>query len=236
MDRERLDIAADINRRVVFFAENGVEYYGTLGGWNESRAFVYPNGDRSKGLRPVKLSRVFFLSVEDGTPLGDDGRPATLEALRAVQVAPNAWAHVTLPGRTGKEAARARDLRAVSTSLEVENITAGRSGNNPRSWEAFKGIEHLIPSRAVSILERFGMGEGQKLNWTCDELEVALDMAHQSASSIISLLRKRNILRPNGSKRPTRLNSPADVLILAPREEWILSPPEAPSPERKLYD
>ena len=57
---------------------------------------------------------------------------------------------------------------------------------------------------------------------TCDELEVELGLAHQSASARVRDLRGEGVLEDSGRRRPTRTGTPAIVLVVTAEARRLL--------------
>lgn len=96
--------------------------------------------------------------------------------------------------------------------ISGEDITANYHKGNENSKEAakkakvhaardFQRILAFVASRAMT-------------GATCDEIEEALEMSHQTCSARCADLKKDSRLVPSGQKRKTRKGCNADVLIL----------------------
>jgi hypothetical protein len=106
----------------------------------------------------------------------------------------------------------------VQAPAKREDVCRNNHGGNPES-EAANRRTDKDNDRAL-ILE--ALGAAGLRGETCDALEVALGMTHQTASARCSdLLRDGMIVRKlvpgpkKYEKRPTRTGSPAAVLVLA---------------------
>ncbi len=109
--------------------------------------------------------------------------------------------------------------RAIAATLATE----------PRPSLPFVAGSPTSHSAALSMQEHAGTQEGRVLAFiasrkdkgsTCDELETALGLAHQSAGARIAALCKATPERPaaiaySGRTRPTRSGRAAGVLVLA---------------------
>jgi len=88
----------------------------------------------------------------------------------------------------------------------------------PESWWAW--IEHL-PKRNKNLRRVVQTLLDSKGGMTCDEVEIATGMSHQSCSATISHASRRGLLIKSGLRRPTRTGSLAMVYVLpntAPEE------------------
>jgi predicted transcriptional regulator len=54
---------------------------------------------------------------------------------------------------------------------------------------------------------------------TCDEIEVALGISHQSVSGRCTNMKDKGYIVDSGERRPTRTGTDAMVWIIAPRED-----------------
>lgn len=96
------------------------------------------------------------------------------------------------------------------------DITAGRHGGNPESAEASASID---PDKArlrrlvVAYVRTCG-----EAGATCDEVEEALGLAHQTASARITEAKALGELRRTDDRRPTRSGRNAAVLVAIEEE------------------
>ena len=75
----------------------------------------------------------------------------------------------------------------------------------------------------ASILAYITRQEGS----TCDEVEVVLNLRHQTASCFIRFMTQEGVLKDSGSKRLTRSGRTAIV--------WIPTPQKPFDPQRDMY-
>ena len=85
------------------------------------------------------------------------------------------------------------------------------------SRAAYESVKAHIPTIQGQILSLLLMGPK-----TCDEMEVILDMPHQTVSACITGLKKAGAVRDSGKRRPTRTGRKAAVLE-------ITEPPATPA-------
>lgn len=77
------------------------------------------------------------------------------------------------------------------------------------SIEAFDSIENIEPTLNQKVFKLIKDGAGR----TCDEIEIALNMRHQTISSRITHLTKIGAIVDSGARRPTRSGRNAIVWI-----------------------
>ena len=87
------------------------------------------------------------------------------------------------------------------------------------SRAAYESVKAHIPTIQGQILSLLLMGPK-----TCDEMEVILDMPHQTVSACITGLKKAGAVRDSGKRRPTRTGRKATVL------EMVTPPPPSKDP------
>jgi hypothetical protein len=97
-----------------------------------------------------------------------------------------------------------------------EDICAGRHGGNPESVEAGKATHRKRDCMLILHCLKTFWSEGA----TCDELEQALHLSHQTCSARCADLKRKGLVRPKPlgdgyEKRPTRTGYMAAVLVLA---------------------
>ena len=71
-------------------------------------------------------------------------------------------------------------------------------------------------TRILAVLERKALHGA-----TCDEVEVELSLAHQTASARIKGLRDKGRLLKTATVRQTRRHRPASVYVLSAYREWV---------------
>ena len=76
-----------------------------------------------------------------------------------------------------------------------------------------EAAEMLRPSAATLRAEVF-RAISNSLGLTCDELEVCLDMRHQTCSARVCELHQRGMIVDTGRRRPTRSGRPAAVYVV----------------------
>lgn len=91
----------------------------------------------------------------------------------------------------------------------MNDPTADRHGGNPESQAAGASIEpEWIRRRVRRYVETRGY-----IGATCDEIEHALDLRHQTASARITELKRRGDLIDTGRRRPTTSGRAAAVYV-----------------------
>lgn len=96
-------------------------------------------------------------------------------------------------------------------NLFDQDICRNRHGGNPFSdaaHESAKATKQQTIRDIIDHLKRQGINGA-----TCDEIEVALGLKHQTASARCSDLKNAKIVKENG-RRKTRSGSTAAVLVL----------------------
>lgn len=88
-----------------------------------------------------------------------------------------------------------------------------RQRAHPESRAAFNSIRGHLPQLDASLV-RF-MRENFNIGWTCDEIEVALLLSHQTASSALKRLKDSKIVIETDRTRATRSGRRARVVVLA---------------------
>jgi predicted ArsR family transcriptional regulator len=91
-----------------------------------------------------------------------------------------------------------------------DDICENRHGGNPESAEAHESIaggKRAAWNRIMRHLESCG-------DATCDEMEIALGMRHQSCSARFAELKAEGIIEATGERRPTRSGRDARVFRL----------------------
>lgn len=71
------------------------------------------------------------------------------------------------------------------------------------------GKKEAMQQRILAFIRSMGLDGA-----TCDQIEIALDMAHQTASARVSELKKLRLIVDSGSRRETRTGSKAAVLTV----------------------
>lgn len=92
------------------------------------------------------------------------------------------------------------------------DITGRFHGGNPESHAAFESIRegrHLDRLRIVGYIAYRGQDGA-----TCDEIEVALRLSHQTASARVTEAKARGEIVDSGSRRPTRSGRSAAVYVI----------------------
>jgi len=105
-----------------------------------------------------------------------------------------------------------KDAEQMPDHVSTDDITANRHGGHENSKEAHKKALKNAARDRKRILDYLDtrLAEGA----TCDELEQALDLSHQTCSARCSDLKRSSQVMPSGQKRKTRKGVNADVLIL----------------------
>lgn len=87
---------------------------------------------------------------------------------------------------------------------------------NANSMIAWKMSRHGVASDKRLILFHInaGMNDG-RYGATCDEIEAATGLLHQTCSARMNDLMNEGVIKPSGFKRSTRRGRPADVYCLA---------------------
>jgi hypothetical protein len=107
-----------------------------------------------------------------------------------------------------------------------DDVTWHYHGGNPRSNEAWQNASQSAHRHrrliweTLSMLGRYGA--------TSDELELMLDLRHQTCSARLSDMKRDQLVVPSGMTRRTRSGSPADVIILA--RYMVVEPPNEGHP------
>lgn len=94
------------------------------------------------------------------------------------------------------------------------DITAGRHGGNTESAEANDSIADIKPTLRKRVVE-YVRSRGTD-GATSDEIEIALDMRHQTASARITEAKQLGLLTKTDQRRPTRSGHSAAVLVAVP--------------------
>lgn len=77
------------------------------------------------------------------------------------------------------------------------------------SREAARRVRKTVSQKAQTVLQ--AVTAAGAYGATCDEVEVAIDMSHQTASARMRELALAGLIEDTGLRRPTRTNSPAKV-------------------------
>ena len=96
----------------------------------------------------------------------------------------------------------------MTTGLPLFDICASRHKGDECSAAA--NLKTNKQRDAARILKYLDVYNGK----TCDELEVALGMSHQTCSARCSDLARAGLIIRTGEKRPTRTGSPAAVYTI----------------------
>jgi hypothetical protein len=98
-------------------------------------------------------------------------------------------------------------------SDESRDITAGYHGGNRESREAHR----LARLNAQTIRARIVAFVADRGEWgaTSDEVEIAMQLPHQTVSARLVEAKKRGELLPTGERRRTRFGAVANVLVAA---------------------
>ena len=103
----------------------------------------------------------------------------------------------------------------MAVGLEGETV-------NANSMIAWRMSRHGVASdkRAILVEINRGMNDG-RYGATCDEIEQATGLLHQTASARMNDLVREGVITVTGHKRLTRRRRPADVYALAfgPRDQ-----------------
>lgn len=99
-----------------------------------------------------------------------------------------------------------------------EPITAPYSGRTPETLIAsIEAAESVIPD--LCRLEAMVYDAIPVRGATCDEIEVATGLSHQTASARMRGLTIKGAVQPNGEMRPTRSGRNAAVIVRVPNDE-----------------
>jgi hypothetical protein len=81
---------------------------------------------------------------------------------------------------------------------------------DPNSQAAARSVEHCAADMRAAVLSEIrSAGQGA----TCDEVEIATGMPHQTASARVVELRRAGLIRRTGERRPTRSGRNAWVYV-----------------------
>jgi hypothetical protein len=80
------------------------------------------------------------------------------------------------------------------------------------SEDAFESMKPYIPAIKVKIYDEV-KGAGV-IGLTCDQVEVRLGLLHQTASAIITTMKRERLLDYKGERRPTRTGRGAEVYVV----------------------
>lgn len=105
-------------------------------------------------------------------------------------------------------------LRADDDGMAHPDVCANRHGGNAESVDAHASIMQSAETLRLAILD--AIREYGPV--TCDEIEVALGMRHQTASARCSELLRDGLLVRSGERRVTRSGRNAAVLVVARAE------------------
>lgn len=81
------------------------------------------------------------------------------------------------------------------------------------STEAAVSIQPIAHNMRMAVLAEIKRGRGR--GRTCDEIETALDMRHQTASARVHELNTSAAIKDSGRRRPTRSGRNAIVWVVA---------------------
>jgi hypothetical protein len=93
----------------------------------------------------------------------------------------------------------------------MTDITRNYHGGNPESdaaWRSVRGHAGTVRLWVVRYVYRLGARGA-----TCDEIERALDLSHQTASARVTEAKQRGEIVPNGERRRTRSGRHAAVYV-----------------------
>lgn len=96
--------------------------------------------------------------------------------------------------------------------MKIKGLTREPPHNGvATSVEAAESVAALVPDQGDRILRAL-----RNRPMTCDELEVALNLRHQTASARLNMLARAGLIHRPGSKRPTRSGRSAFVWEVVP--------------------
>lgn len=100
-------------------------------------------------------------------------------------------------------------LAPAQASLDFD-VCANRHGGNPQSEEAQRrhGKRRMSQKKRVYLYIHERGSDGA----TCEEIEQALGLRHQTCSARVSDLKRDGLIRETGKKRMTSTGSPAGIL------------------------
>jgi hypothetical protein len=93
-------------------------------------------------------------------------------------------------------------------NLELPFLTYGKTETSREAGESIKEYLGRLEAMVLDYIRARG-----SYGATCDEIEIALGMSHQTASARCCGLKIRELIRPDGRRRPTRSGRNADVLV-----------------------
>lgn len=99
--------------------------------------------------------------------------------------------------------------------LNIFDICANRHGSNANSTEALKDLDTATIRAAIKRYIESQGGEGA----TCEEIEEALGLSHQTASARCSELKKWGDVREYGTRK-TKSGRSAGVLFIPVCNFW----------------
>ena len=116
-----------------------------------------------------------------------------------------------------------RQYQHVANQVVLPTFEVPYARNSDTSKEAAESMRDHVSGIAQSILSHIRRGSGA----TCDEVEIALDLTHQTASARINWLRNQGYLIDSKARRLTRSGRKAVVWHAIP-EGWTPTPPARP--------
>ena len=99
-------------------------------------------------------------------------------------------------------------------SGDLDDICANRHGGSPTSSEAHASLGRMALETLRAKVAGFVRSRGTS-GATCEEIEAAMGLRHQTASARCAELKRLGILRDSGRRRPTSSGRPASVLEFA---------------------
>jgi hypothetical protein len=95
--------------------------------------------------------------------------------------------------------------------MSNQDITANFHGGNRESHEAYLSVkEHAGALRLLVVRYVYRQNDHGA---TCDEIERALQLPHQTVSARVTEAKARGEIIPNGERRPTRSGRKAAVYV-----------------------
>lgn len=88
-------------------------------------------------------------------------------------------------------------------------------GREETSQQAFDSIRHRVRAGDCGIVFQHFRSAGDR-GWTCDEMEQATGLKHQTCSARFNDLKRWRVIEASDRRRPTRSGRDADVYVLRP--------------------